>query len=86
MTYFNEDEIVAGDLIKVDLDPEVFRMMQEAIGQWDDNISQVYVCTLIKRKTSPTLVYNTADAWTECTCVCGVGTSKAFYSKCYPVL
>lgn len=38
---FCEDEIVAGDIIAVELDPEVFRMMHEAIGVWYDNMANV---------------------------------------------
>ena len=43
MDFFDENEIiVAGDVITVSLDPDVFKMMQEAIGLWiDDNLLEV---------------------------------------------
>lgn len=33
---FNEDEIVAGDVITVELDLDVFKIMHQAAGQWMD--------------------------------------------------
>ena len=44
MTVFNEDNIVAGDLVKVELDPEVFKMMHKAAGLWTDSLSLVNQC------------------------------------------
>ena len=43
MDFFDEDEIVAGDVITVALDLDVFKMMQEAIGLWysDDMASGI---------------------------------------------
>ena len=41
MTVFDEEEIVAGDIVKVDLDPEVFKMMHEAGGLWRDSMTNV---------------------------------------------
>ena len=38
VTIFNEEEIVAGDIVKVELDLEVFKMMQEAAGLRSDGI------------------------------------------------
>ena len=41
VTAFDEEEIVAGDIVKVELDPDVFKMMHEAAGLWKDSLSQV---------------------------------------------
>ena len=41
MTVFDEKEIVAGDFVKVELDPEVFKMIHEAAGLWDDRLTAV---------------------------------------------
>ena len=41
VTIFDEEEIVAGDIVKVELDLEVFKMMQEAAGLTSDGITQV---------------------------------------------
>ena len=38
VTIFDEEEIVAGDIVKVELDLEVFKMMQEAAGLTSDVI------------------------------------------------
>ena len=38
---FDEEEIVVGDLVKVELDPELFKMMHKAAGVWKDNMSAV---------------------------------------------
>ena len=43
VTVFNEEEIVAGDFVKVDLDPEVFKMMNEARNMWDDSLTKVII-------------------------------------------
>ena len=32
VTVFDEKKIVAGDIVKTELDPEVFQMMQQAAG------------------------------------------------------
>ena len=32
---------MAGDIVKVELDPEVFKMMQEAADKWNDKLLQV---------------------------------------------
>ena len=48
VTIFDEEEIVAGDLVKVELDLDVFKMMHEAAGLWFDEMTAViislYVC------------------------------------------
>ena len=41
VTAFEEEEIVAGDMVKVELDPEVFKMMHEAADLWKDDLSMV---------------------------------------------
>ena len=41
VTIFDEEEIVAGDIVKVELDLEVFKMMQEAAGLPSDGITKV---------------------------------------------
>ena len=41
VTIFDEEEIVTGDIMKVELDLEVFKMMQEAAGLTSDDITQV---------------------------------------------
>ena len=41
VTVFDEEEIVAGDIVKVELDPDVFKMMHEAALLWNDTLSQV---------------------------------------------
>ena len=41
VTIFDEEEIVAGDIVKVELDLEVFKMMQEAAGLRSDVITKV---------------------------------------------
>ena len=41
VTVFDEEEIVAGDVVKVVLDPEVFQMMHEAALLWNAQSSQV---------------------------------------------
>ena len=41
VTVFDEEEIVAGDIVKVELDPEVFKMMHEAADLWKDKLSMV---------------------------------------------
>ena len=41
VTVFDEEEIVAGDFVKVELDPEVFKMMHDAAGLWNDNLTEV---------------------------------------------
>ena len=41
MTVFNEKEIVAGDFVKVDLDPKVFKVMNEAGGLSGDSLTMV---------------------------------------------
>lgn len=33
---FDEDEIVAGDVITVELDLDVFKIMHQAVGLWMD--------------------------------------------------
>ena len=43
MTVFDEEEIVAGDFVKVELDPEVFKMMHEACDLWSDSMTKVKV-------------------------------------------
>ena len=32
---------MAGDIITIELDPDVFKMMQEAVGSWSDEMAQV---------------------------------------------
>ena len=44
VTVFDEEEIVAGDLVKVELDPDVFKMMHEAAGLWNDKMAGVNLC------------------------------------------
>ena len=39
--FFNEDEVVAGDVIVVDLDVEVSKTIHEAAGLWNDLVSSV---------------------------------------------
>ena len=41
MTVFDEEEIVAGDLVKVELDLEVFKMIHEAAGLWTGRLTEV---------------------------------------------
>ena len=41
VTIFDEEEIVAGDFVKVELDPDVFKMMHEAAGLWTNETSLV---------------------------------------------
>ena len=41
MTPFDEEEIVSGDFVKVELDHELFKMMHEAVGLWNDDMSVV---------------------------------------------
>ena len=41
MTVFDEEEIVAGDIVKTELDSEVLKMMHEAAALWMTGISQV---------------------------------------------
>ena len=41
VTTFDEDEIVAGDLVKVELDLELFKMMHESVGLWSSIMSEV---------------------------------------------
>ena len=43
MTVFDEEEIVAGDIVNVELDPEVFKMMHEARDMWQDYMTKVIV-------------------------------------------
>ena len=38
---FNEDEIVAGDLVMVDLDPDMFKMMHDGSNLWVDSMFEV---------------------------------------------
>ena len=38
---FCEDEIVAGDIITIELDPDVFKMIQEAANCWSDEMALV---------------------------------------------
>ena len=40
-TNFDEDEIVSGDLVRVELDPELFKMMHESVGLWTSATSEV---------------------------------------------
>ena len=41
VTVFDEEEIVAGDFVMVELDPEVFKMMNEARYMWNDSMTMV---------------------------------------------
>ena len=41
VTPFDEEEIVAGDFVKVELDRELFKMMHEAVGLWNDDMLAV---------------------------------------------
>lgn len=41
--FFDEEEIVAGDVVSVKLDPEVFKMIQEARHRWEEQMSEVRV-------------------------------------------
>ena len=41
MTVFDEDEIVAGDVVKIELDPEVFKMIHESASLWTDDLTAV---------------------------------------------
>ena len=43
VTVFDEEEIVAGDIVKVELNPEVFKMMHEAGGLWNDAMTEVII-------------------------------------------
>lgn len=40
MTVF-EQEIIAGDIVRTELDHELFKMMHEAVGLWNLSISNV---------------------------------------------
>ena len=40
---FDEEEIVAGDIVSIELDPEVFKMIHEAGGLWNDSMTEVIV-------------------------------------------
>ena len=44
VTVFDEEEIVAGDIVKIELEPEVFKMMHEAGGLWIDAMTKVIIC------------------------------------------
>lgn len=37
----NPDEFASGDFVRVELDLEVFRMMQEVHGEWSSGMGQV---------------------------------------------
>ena len=43
VTVVDEEEIVAGDMVKTELDPEVFKMMHEAVDLdlWNNKTSAV---------------------------------------------
>ena len=41
VTIFDEEEIVAGDFVKTELDPEVFKMMHVAAGLWNNRMPLV---------------------------------------------
>ena len=47
VTVFDEVEIVAGDLVKVELDLDVFTMMQEAAGLRSDGMREVILSLAI---------------------------------------
>ena len=47
VTIFDEEEIVAGDLVKVELDLEVFKMMHEAAGLWNKLMTEVILLLAI---------------------------------------
>ena len=47
VTTFDEEEIVAGDLVKVELDLELFKMMHEAVGLWNDHMTVVIILLAI---------------------------------------
>ena len=36
------DEFASGDFVRVELDLEVFRMLQEVHGEWSNGMGQVY--------------------------------------------
>ena len=41
VAYFNDDVIVSGDMVKVELDPEVFKAIHQANQLWGDSLIQV---------------------------------------------
>ena len=43
VTIFDEEEIVSGDLVNVELDLEVFKMMHQAAGLWVDDLTKVII-------------------------------------------
>ena len=47
VTIFDEEEIVAGDLVKVEFDLEVFKMMHEAAGLWNELMTEVILLLAI---------------------------------------
>ncbi len=41
MEHSESTELVTGDRIKVNLEQEVWKLMQESCGEWDDNMAIV---------------------------------------------
>ena len=52
MAIFDEKEIVAGDLVKVELDLEVFKMMHDAAGLWSGDMTEVIISLAIVYMTA----------------------------------
>ena len=58
VTIFDENEIVAGDLVMVELDLDVFKMIHEAAGIWKDFMK---VVTLFQNLCTLAVLYEGCD-------------------------
>ena len=68
VTIFDMEEIVAGDLVTVELDVEVFRLIHEAAGRWNDGMTVVILSLAIQYVymtvyTYMLLVFSIASMW-----------------------
>ena len=48
----NDTELAAGDRIKVELDPDVWRMLQDGHGGWNEQMAIVSTHQLLYRSVS----------------------------------
>ena len=46
LTYFNEDKIVSGDMVYVELEPDLFKRIHEANHLWADTMAEVFCATI----------------------------------------
>ena len=78
VTTFDEDEIVAGDLVKVELDLELLKMMHESVGLWSSTMSEVK-CFMIDDCVSALLHYFSliTVVWYKFNCDVSAGTREA---------